>query len=191
MPPWLIALGSQTTPATSGLLSDPASLVAIGGCALVVVYFLFMRQKALTNSRGPAAVPGRVAARPSAEREVQALLSELEEMARDLSGQFDARATRLEALIREADQKTCALNAAVARARVVGVAGVGVGQMADRLIAQTSSEGHESGLAALTRHREIYQLADSGDTAPAIAQKLSRPAGEVELILALRDSGGI
>jgi hypothetical protein len=36
------------------------------------------------------------------------------------------------------------------------------------------------------RYSEIYAMADHGTAVREIAQKLSRPAGEVELILALR-----
>ena len=36
------------------------------------------------------------------------------------------------------------------------------------------------------QHRAIYDLADAGQSVPAIARTLARPSGEVELILALR-----
>jgi hypothetical protein len=36
------------------------------------------------------------------------------------------------------------------------------------------------------RHAEVYRLADQGQTPQQIAQRLGRPSGEIELILALR-----
>jgi hypothetical protein len=39
------------------------------------------------------------------------------------------------------------------------------------------------------RHAEIYALADEGRPASEIAQRLGRPSGEIELILALRPTG--
>jgi hypothetical protein len=88
----------------------------------------------------------------------------------------------LETLIREAETRTRLLEAALGRARAGELmAGVSAG----------GGEGHESGLAALSRHREIYEMADAGRPAAEIAQNLRRPEGEVALILALRGAGGI
>jgi hypothetical protein len=36
------------------------------------------------------------------------------------------------------------------------------------------------------RHAGVYELADAGMPAGQIAQRLARPSGEIELILALR-----
>jgi DNA-binding NarL/FixJ family response regulator len=36
------------------------------------------------------------------------------------------------------------------------------------------------------RHVEVYRLADQGQSPHQIAQRLNRPSGEIELILALR-----
>mgnify|MGYP006193100629 CR=1 FL=1 len=88
-------------------------------------------------------------------------------------------------------RRLAALAAAVAQAKSDGpdkriLAPAMAGRLADLIQAGRSGEPAESGLAALARHREIYDMADNGIPANVIAQKLRRPCGEVELILALR-----
>ena len=52
------------------------------------------------------------------------------------------------------------------------------------------SQRADSGRRAIDpRHAEVYVLADQGHSPHAIAQRLERPYGEIELILALRDKG--
>ncbi|HEY1629601.1 MAG TPA: hypothetical protein VGF52_07060 [Tepidisphaeraceae bacterium] len=106
------------------------------------------------------------------ERQMQNLLVELSEMARQITAQLDTRAAKLEALIREADEKIAAMNSQN----------------------NTSSQPYvalPSSPPALEempdpRHAEVYALADQGRNAGDIAAELGRPRGEVELILALR-----
>ncbi len=174
----LLAIAPSSSLAS--ILSDPLVLLALGVGLAVVFYILVLRRTA----KSPAQRPGPPAAgrRSLAEREIEVLLDELEHMASAVSQRFNAQSQRLETLIREAQQATAALEATMARARAA--------PLASRIMSQSPDTGHDSGLAALARHTEIYELADAGESAPAIAQKLQRPAGEIELILALR-SGGI
>jgi hypothetical protein len=153
-------------------LADPLVMLAIAVGALSLAY-LFIR---LRQGRG-AGMPMPAADAP--QRQMHALLQELEEASLKMSADIDAKATRLEALIADADARSAALSALLARAHAHNIA--------QKLIAGVADNA-DSGLGALARHREIYDLADSGDTPAAIAQKLGRPAGEVELILALRGS---
>ena len=181
-------------------LNDPAAMVFVGLGVMVLVYLMVLRPQAnkskqRKNRGDPLATPPSqqrsLSAERSAERQMQTLLIELERMARTLTAQLDTRAAKLEALVNEADEKLSALNAALARDKA--------GAIADRLSrddetgdrpARLEAKMDAGGLAALASHRAIYDLADAGDAAPSIAQKLNRPAGEVELILALRSTGG-
>ena len=98
------------------------------------------------------------------EREVSTLLSELAEMARQISSHLDSRSARLEDLIRQADARIERLEALGATA-------------ASPPIEPTNGE---------PTNNEVYALADQGCSAKEIAQRLDRPKGEIELILALR-----
>jgi len=107
----------------------------------------------------------------SVEREMSNLLVELSEMARQITGQLDTRAARLEALMQEADKKIAELK-------------------------RLETVHHEPEIKPLepkpapipndARYSAIYSLADAGHSVQEIAQQLNRPRGEVELILALR-----
>jgi hypothetical protein len=113
-----------------------------------------------------------LAAERSTEREMQRLVLDLEALSRRMGGELDAKAAKLEALIEQANDA------------------------ADRLERQKRSVPDvplppavpaDGGLAGLDSHSEIYRLADAGEAADAIARKVDRPRGEVELILALRE----
>ena len=187
---------AQSIPKLPTSLNDPGAMVLMGLGVMGLIYLMVLRPAAQKNKKrkkpDPLATPPSVrqslAGERSAERGMQTLLLELEQMSRQLSAQLDTKAAKLEALIREADAKTAALQGLLAQDKA--------GALADRLMTadattdQPPREAFESGLAALASHRSIYDLSDAGDAAAAIARKLDRPAGEVELILALRGTGG-
>lgn len=114
----------------------------------------------------------------SVERDMSNLLVELSDMARQISGQLDTRAAKLELLIKEADEKIAAMRAA---AGVVPAAQpfepVAPAAIRPALIPEEMLD---------PRHADIYRLCDQGRSAHEIARQLGRPSGEVELILALR-----
>src|SRR5689334_19506265 len=127
-------------------------------------------------SRSPSSA--RLAQERSVERQMQNLLVELSDMARQISAQLDTRTAKLELLIREADEKIAALQAA---------GGVLPTQSSTEPAAETSLLVSTPPEAPIDpRHAEIYALADQGRRPTEIAQQLGRPSGEVELILALR-----
>ena len=107
----------------------------------------------------------------SVEREMSNLLVELSEMARQITGQLDTRAAKLEALMQEADKKIAELK----RLETVH---------AEPEIRPLDPKPMP--VANDARYSAIYSLADAGHSVQEIAQQLARPRGEVELILALR-----
>jgi len=122
------------------------------------------------------------------ERDMQNLLVELSEMARQISAQLDTRAAKLEALIDDADKRIEQLRRLAAPARGGDVvAGSGSGDGRDQPEAAAKPAGEPP---ADERYREVYELADAGMTAAEISRRLNRPQGEIELILALRRPGG-
>lgn len=154
--------------------------------AMLAVSYLLFRPK-LKKKKDPLEQPvfSSLAQQRSVERQMQNLLVELSEMARQISAQLDTRAAKLEALIREADQKLAEL-----RNTTDGKAS-GANASTSFAIPPSDAppESPESPSASLPidpRHAEVYALADSGRAPKEIASQLGRPSGEVELILALR-----
>lgn len=168
-------------------------LIAAGGVMGVV--YLVMRPR--TKKRDPLDTPIRIPLNKQREVEQQmnTLLVELSQMAREITAQLDTRAAKLELLIKEADEKLNALAAAQGQAQVVAEknnsaaphSSIAPAEMA--ALQSFPSETPSLALAAPAtdrRYAEIYCLADEGKRANEIAKLLNRPNGEVELILALR-----
>jgi hypothetical protein len=119
------------------------------------------------------------------ERDMNNVLVELSQMARQITAQLDTRSAKLEALIEEADRKIEELKrlqqkaAPAATANPMVAKRPGVEQKPAPPAAKVKAVEED-------RHTEVYSLADSGHSAQDIASRLNRPRGEIELILALR-----
>ncbi len=180
----LTLLSSFLATAAGPRVDDPVAIILIGGGLLILVYLLFLRPKAKGAKRRkdplstPASQRQSLAAQRSTEREMQSLVLELESLARKMGGQMDTKARKLEALIEQSDERIAHLERLMSQAKAA--------DLADAVVEGRSGRA-ESGLAALGRHNDIYALADAGKSPAAIAQELNRPAGEIELILALRE----
>ncbi len=109
----------------------------------------------------------------SVERQMQNVLVELSDMARQITAQLDTRAAKLESLIREAEEKIAVMKSLQSPP---GLAPPGFGPTVDSPQTPPSDP----------RHAQVYALADQGRSSMEIAQQLNRPSGEIELILALR-----
>jgi hypothetical protein len=159
---------------------DSFQWTIIGVMAAATIYIAVVRpifrKKKDPLSRTPSSA--RLAQERSVERQMQNLLVELSEMARQISAQLDTRTAKLELLIKEADEKIAALKAS------------GVTIAESHPVAASPGEAPMLTTATIDpRHAEIYALADQGRGTTEIAQQLGRPSGEVELILALRQRG--
>lgn len=109
---------------------------------------------------------------------MQMLVIELEKMSREIGNQLDTKAARLEGLLQEADRRSAELRGLMGKPeQAIGM---------DVPVDQKPKAKSDSGLAALDKHQRIYSLADEGKSVTDIARALDRPAGEVELIIALR-----
>lgn len=155
----------------------------ICAAGLTVIYAIMRPFK---KRKDPLARPAggalSLAGQREVERQMTELLVELEQMARQMTAQLDTRATKLELLIKEADDKI-ALFRALAQGAVSPAEGHGSTGPARTLPSDVAP-----GLAPSidSRHLQVYELADAGLTARQIAQQLGRPHGEIELILAIR-----
>lgn len=157
--------------------------IAVGIMGLA---YLLLRPKFGRKKRDPLESVPRLSLsqQRSLEREMNNLVVELSEMARQITAQLDTRATRLELLIKEADSKIAELQ------RLQNAAGEGAVSQPAKPSAPSPDPAPESSpeSAEDLRYSEIYALADAGHSAQDIAQRLDRPSGEIELILALRSS---
>ncbi len=149
--------------------TDPRMKWVVVGCLAATILYAVLRGtrgKKDPLARGPSS--SSLARQRNVERQMESLLVELSEMARQITAQLDTRSAKLEALIREADEKISAL----------------------RQNPQSSSApaaAPEWTAASIDpQHEAVYALADQGKSTGEIARQLNRPNGEVELILALR-----
>jgi len=220
VPPWHIAgRGSRGTDADEmpPLLASPIRFSQDDSTQWVVLcvgvlatLYLVMRGRIKGRRSDPMERPPAfgVAQQRQVELDLQNLMVEVLDTARQMAAQLDTRAARLDLLVKEADIRLAALKAAAAGA-VTGAATpvlerpiisktmpVAVPVMAEASV----TAGMEAALAPVEpsrpetppdpRHSEIYAMADQGRTPQDIARQLNRPNGEVELILALRPHQG-
>ena len=165
---------------------NPNAWLIYGVAGLGGIYIL-MRYTAKKKKRDPLAdnpVRFSLSQHKVVERDMQNLLVELSDMSRQITAQIDTRAAKLDALIREADEKINEL-----RALSDGAAPVPTSRSYDSYRLPVSPTPQSSSLLANDddpRHAAVYRLADQGKSSPQIAAELGKPNGEVELILALR-----
>ena len=164
---------------------------AIGVGLATIIYVVFIRPMR-ANKKDPLAKARpepRLSGQRSVEREMSNLLVELSEMARQMTAQLDTRSAKLEALIREADEKIAVLQAAGGHVSCGGnQVLIEAKVLESHAVPMTESRMTVVDQPALPdpRHAEVYDLADEGQSAQDIARQTGRPRGEVELILALR-----
>jgi hypothetical protein len=155
-------------------LTEDAKWVLYGLAVVTMAYIVlrpFMRRKKDPLEKAPQF---GLSQQRAVEREMSNVLVQLSEMARQVTGQLDTRAAKLEALMDEADRKIEELKRLTA------------GSEGQSDFAAKPATAAREPAAVDPRHREVYALADQGRSVGEIARQLGRPQGEVELILALR-----
>ena len=120
------------------------------------------------------------------ERDMNNVLVELSQMARQITAQLDTRSAKLEALIEEADRKIEELKRLQQRATPAANPAVAKRPAVEQRATLAPPAPAAPKAVEADRHTEVYSLADSGHSAQDIASRLNRPRGEIELILALR-----
>lgn len=153
---------------------DSNQQIALVGALLMLTMLLMGRLKSRRrrdDAWGPpeTAVPG---ASRMLRGEVDEILSELEKVSRSLQAKLETRIQTLDRLNAEADRKIEELR------RLVGA-----GPSAP---AGAPAAAPIPPPAPAAPHAEVYRLADEGLDPRAIAQKLKRDVGEIQLILNLR-----
>jgi hypothetical protein len=167
--------------------SPATSWIAIGIGVATIVYVAFIRPLGKKKKDDPLSRAPGLSRQRSVERDMSNLLVELSEMARQMTGQLDTRAARLEALLREADEKIATLRSLQSGG---GAGGAPHGVLVEAKLLEADAvpmrAAEDAAVAADPRHAEVYDLADEGQSAQDIARQTGRPRGEIELILALR-----
>ncbi len=141
------------------------------------------------------------------KNDMERLLVELNELARQINGQIDTRYAKLEQTMADADRRISALRVLIRAAKtelkavldetaspiidgsddlMLESIDITIGDDDDMLTAADPSPA-DSTDASEGPDRRIYELSDQGRKALEIAQQLDRSVGEVELILNLRD----
>jgi hypothetical protein len=161
----------------------------LAAAVALLLILIWPRLRGRGESSGSADATGAalptLAQQRAVERDMQSLMHELSEMARKVGAQLDSRAARLEALIRAADQRLAQLEQP--REHSNGHAAAPPTSRDDRPPRPTGPGATPTPAAEMDpRHVQIYAMLDEGLTANQIAERLGRPEGEVELIIALR-----
>ena len=130
--------------------------------------------------------------------DLEELMTEIEQLAKRLSAQLDAKTVELDKAIRRAEQKLIELRqltgdgkangaksnapAATGAATFASNTGTAAASAANAAASEAAPDlGPQDPLA-----RSVHQLADRGLSATAIAQPLTEHIGKIELILALK-----
>lgn len=173
-------------PGPSGSLSDALPLLLF--LAAVVVALLAVRRLVAqrTEAGGPAMrvrpdSGGEAEPRERARADQMAAVTrDARELVQHLAAELDAKAERIEGLIREAERVIARLEGLQRIERVDGPADPAAVAIAEAKPAAADGGGPDP----VTRR--VYELADQGKTPVEIAMALGQQTGQVELILALR-----
>lgn len=157
-------------------------VLAVGTLFYTVVRPAMKKKK---DPLGRPASYGALSHERNVERQMQNLLVELSEMARQISAQLDTRSQKLEMLIQDADERIAALKQMAGKQPAAHTNPPPQREWTEPVPSMTRSIPIPEP-AVETTHQPVYDLADQGRSASEIARELDRPRGEVELILALR-----
>ena len=169
---------------------SPAQWAVICAVSLFILYTVLRsgrKKKADPLARGPG--QASLSQERNVERQMQNLLVELSEMARQITAQLDTRTTKLALMIDDADEKAAMLQRLIDQCRAAHASAAAPPEVAPAEPASGAVESEPSlalADASHARHQQVYALADQGHSAPDIARQIDRPRGEIELILALR-----
>lgn len=158
--------------------SQIALIVVIVGVSLIMLIST-RRRLMVRNSNSPRAYVREQIAQIKEERkvsqEVTTVLQELENLARQINAQMDCRTAKLDSLIRAADERIDRLT------RLAETAGQPAASSAANVLTSAAPSPRQA-----TLRRLVGELSDAGYSTLEIANRVGLPAGEVELILALR-----
>lgn len=155
--------------------------LAVGGLAIVMVSTYNRNRRSRLAPRGNVREKYQKLDHPAgATHDVGKVMLELDQLARQIYGRIDTRFAKLEAVIRDADQRIATLTRLAGKS--TGGSGVDVTLESQKPRVPESL----SDLSSDHRHNAIYRMADGAMSPADIARDTGKTQGEIELILALR-----
>ena len=163
---------------------DPVQLgmfVAAAAGLTMVMVSTYRRQQRSARSETPTVRQRYDDSRrqTSAKRELEQVMLELDQLARQVHGRLDTKLARLEIVIRDADARIERLSRLMRSAQGGDSVDATLESEAPRAASETPAEPERT-------HGDVCRLADQGRSPSQIAREVGKPVGEVELILALR-----
>lgn len=168
-------------------------LLMIGAMLVMMSMFMGMRKRRRRSRNEPSAIEQieRDRQMRGTRGQLEDLMVEIEQMARRVGSQLDAKTMHLEKLLEEADEKIRMLKAVQSNTRVSDAL---ESQPKSSTPVDSASLHHDVAEAnkadAVSSDdpvaRRVYELADGGMDAVAIARQLNEHVGKIELMLALR-----
>ncbi len=150
---------------------------------LTVLMRSTLRRSRRTQQASAPSVRERYASlekRNEAKRDLEHVMLELDQLARQVHGRLDTKFAKLETVIRDADERIDKLSRLVRAAK--GRPGIDVTLEHENPFEPPAAPPREHD----DPHAAIYRLAEGGGSAVEIAQEVGKTTGEVELVLALR-----
>ncbi len=149
------------------------------GLVLIITSLLMgirKRRRADANRLSPTEQIERNRQQSGMRGDLERLMVEIEQMAKRVGSQLDAKSIQLEKLLNEAELKIAQLQELRES----------LGQMSQLHMSQPEEADTAGPDIADPAAQKVYELADQGRTPVEIAQQLDEHLGKVELILALR-----
>ena len=179
----VISLHSLAVGAFDGMTASQMVMLAVGIVGLVILLGSTRRRLRRSQRSSGVSVRERYAElqqEASVTHDVETVMRELDQLSRQIHGRLDTKLAKLEAVIRDADERIDRLSRL---SRALNGAGTIDITLDPEDPVTPDSRGSDSGSPS---HGDVYRLADGGRSPVEIAQELGRTSGEVELILALR-----
>ncbi|MEM7627580.1 MAG: hypothetical protein AAF333_18445 [Planctomycetota bacterium] len=160
----------------------------IVGVVFISAWLLMRLRK--RNLRGPGYTTAqehleRYKQKDAVRNDLEGLMVDIEQLAKRLGAQLDAKAIRVEKLIDDADLRIAQLQKAM-QEQHAGLPAAPAPEATPEAVAETPAASPEEPADPLTV--DVYRLADEGLGPPEIARRLDEHVGKIELILALRQA---
>jgi len=185
---------ARADPPTTGFLDGlgMTDLLLAAGILLITISMLRFYKKKQGNQKDPKAAANETIERNRQLRgvrhDLETLMVEIEEYAKRMGAQLDAKSMRLEKLLDEADRKLQRLESrGLSPEAQLNATKMDGGSSDDQANPEPMPQPEAT---ADPLAQTVLELADQGHDAQSIAQQLDEHVGKVELILALRQSAG-
>ena len=159
------------------------ALIVLGLIVVVMSVGRMLNRKRRARSAEVAApTPDRRDISRAAAGQLEELLRDVEDLAKEMNARLDTKIVTLEALVRQADER-------IAHLKSLSCGPDGEGEPAEGGRGESLRQGG-TGTDDDERFADIYSLADEGLKVAEISRRTGVLAGEVELILGLRGRRG-